>query len=102
SPEGRDSTTLLDFAESKVFQIAESRNNQNGGPKGIEQVLEETVTRIETLFQLPHDGVTGVSTGFKDLDKKTAGLQRSDLIIVAARPSMGKTTFAMNLCENAA
>ena len=66
-------------------------------------VLESTIARIETLGKLEnHNGVTGVTTGFVELDKKTAGLQPSDLIIVAARPSMGKTTFAMNLCENAA
>jgi len=66
-------------------------------------VLESTIARIDTLSKLEnHSGVTGVSTGFVDLDKKTAGLQPSDLVIVAARPSMGKTTFAMNLCENAA
>lgn len=59
------------------------------------------MARIEQLFQQPHDGVTGVNTGYDDLNK-TAGLQPSDLIIVAARPSMGKTTFAMNLVENAA
>ena len=63
----------------------------------------EIIARIETLGKLEnHNGVTGVTTGFVELDKKTAGLQPSDLIIVAARPSMGKTTFAMNLCENAA
>ncbi|MDE5284806.1 MAG: DnaB-like helicase C-terminal domain-containing protein, partial [Candidatus Blochmannia sp. A2] len=50
----------------------------------------------------PNDGVTGINTGYKDLNKKTSGLQNSELIIIAARPSMGKTTFAMNLCENAA
>ncbi|STJ57436.1 replicative DNA helicase [Escherichia coli] len=54
----------------------------------------QPVARIEQLFQQPHDGVTGVNTGYDDLNKKTAGLQPSDLIIVAARPSMGKTTFA--------
>lgn len=102
STEGRDSTEILDLAESKIFQIAESRTKQGEGPKSITEVLEATVAKIEELFQRPHDGVTGVSTGFLDLDKKTAGLQRSDLIIIAARPSMGKTTFAMNLCENAA
>lgn len=102
STEGRDSTEILDLAESKIFQIAESRTTQGEGPKNITEVLEATVAKIEELFQRPHDGVTGVSTGFLDLDKKTAGLQRSDLIIIAARPSMGKTTFAMNLCENAA
>ena len=102
STEGRDSTEILDLAESKIFQIAESRTKQGEGPKNITDVLEATLAKIEELFQRPHDGVTGVSTGFLDLDKKTAGLQRSDLIIIAARPSMGKTTFAMNLCENAA
>ncbi|RKS87811.1 primary replicative DNA helicase [Orbus hercynius] len=100
--EGRSSEDILDLAETKIFQIAEHRAKQGVGPKSITSVLEDTVAKIEELFQKPHDGVTGVSTGFVDLDKKTAGLQRSDLIIVAARPSMGKTTFAMNLCENAA
>ncbi|WP_037384198.1 replicative DNA helicase [Serratia sp. DD3] len=101
-PQGRSSEDLLDLAESRVFQIAENRASKDEGPKGIERILEDTVARIEQLYQRPHDGVTGVSTGYGDLDKKTAGLQKSDLIIVAARPSMGKTTFAMNLCENAA
>ncbi|MBK1751944.1 MAG: AAA family ATPase, partial [Escherichia coli] len=76
--------------------------NKDEGPKNIADVLDATVARIEQLFQQPHDGVTGVNTGYDDLNKKTAGLQPSDLIIVAARPSMGKTTFAMNLVENAA
>ncbi|MGR6770716.1 replicative DNA helicase [Pectobacterium brasiliense] len=101
-PQGRSSEDLLDMAESLVFQIAENRASKDEGPKNIERILEDTVSRIEQLYQRPHDGVTGVSTGYQDLDKKTAGLQKSDLIIVAARPSMGKTTFAMNLCENAA
>ena len=101
-PQGRSSEDLLDLAESRVFQIAENRANKDEGPKGFEAILEETVEKIEKLYAQPHDGVTGVSSGYQDLDKKTAGLQPSDLIIVAARPSMGKTTFAMNLCENAA
>ncbi len=101
-PQGRPSSELLDFAESKVFQIAEQRANKSEGPENIHSVLEKTVDRIEKLYGQPHDGVTGVSTGFQDLDKMTAGLQPSDLIIVAGRPSMGKTTFAMNLAENAA
>ncbi|WP_342322637.1 replicative DNA helicase [Kosakonia sp. BYX6] len=101
-PQGRTSEELLDLAESRVFKIAESRANKDEGPKNIADVLEATVARIELLFQQPHDGVTGVNTGYDDLNKKTAGLQPSDLIIVAARPSMGKTTFAMNLVENAA
>ncbi|TLU64300.1 replicative DNA helicase [Thalassotalea litorea] len=101
-PQGRESSELLDFAESRVFQIAEQRANKSEGPENIHSVLEKTVDKIEKLYGQPHDGVTGVSTGFQDLDKMTAGLQPSDLIIVAARPSMGKTTFAMNLAENAA
>lgn len=101
-PQGRSSEDLLDFAESNVFKIAEQRANKDEGPRNIEQILEATVSRIESLVSTPHDGVTGVDTGYQDLNKKTAGLQGSDLIIVAARPSMGKTTFAMNLCENAA
>ena len=101
-PQGRTSEDLLDLAESRVFKIAESRANKDEGPKNIADVLDATVARIEKLFQQPHDGVTGVNTGYDDLNKKTAGLQPSDLIIVAARPSMGKTTFAMNLVENAA
>ena len=101
-PQGRNSDELLDLAESRVFKIAESRANKDEGPKNIADVLDATVSRIEQLFQQPHDGVTGVNTGYDDLNKKTAGLQPSDLIIVAARPSMGKTTFAMNLVENAA
>ncbi|WDE11132.1 replicative DNA helicase [Thalassomonas haliotis] len=100
--QGRTSADLLDFAETKVFKIAEQRANKSEGPENITSVLEKTVDRIEKLYQQPHDGVTGVSTGFADLDKMTAGMQPSDLIIVAARPSMGKTTFAMNLAENAA
>lgn len=71
-------------------------------PENVDSILERTLERIELLYKTPQDGVTGVNTGFTDLNKKTAGLQGSDLIIVAARPSMGKTTFAMNLCENAA
>lgn len=101
-PQGRNSGDLLDLAESKVFKIAEQRTSANEGPQPLRQILEQTVDKIEELFKKPHNGVTGVSTGYHDLDKMTAGLQRSDLVIVAARPSMGKTTFAMNLCENAA
>lgn len=101
-PQGRNSEDLLDLAESKVFAIAEARTNENEGPQAVDSILEKTLERIEALYKSPQDGVTGINTGFTDLNKKTAGLQGSDLIIVAARPSMGKTTFAMNLCENAA
>lgn len=102
NPNGRSSEDLLDLAESRVFQIAENRTKKNLGPKKIDSILEETVAHIEQLYQKPRHGMTGISSGYQDLDKKTAGLQKSDLIIIAARPSMGKSTFAMNICENAA
>ena len=103
SPKGKDIKMVLDEAEREVFSIAEKRSSSTEGPQNVLSVLESTIARIETLGKLEnHNGVTGVTTGFVELDKKTAGLQPSDLIIVAARPSMGKTTFAMNLCENAA
>ncbi|WP_432277232.1 replicative DNA helicase [Glaciecola petra] len=100
NPEGRDSKELLDLAESKVFEIAEKRTAANEGPISVSDAIKKTIHRIEELAGQDKE-VTGVSTGFHDLDKKTSGLQPSDLIIVAARPSMGKTTFAMNLVENA-
>ncbi len=101
-PKGRNSEDLLDLAESLVFQIAENRTNKDFGPKSIDHILENTISKIEQLYKNPNDGVTGLDTGYQDLNKKTSGLQKSDLIIIAARPSMGKTTFAMNICEHAA
>ena len=100
NPEGRDSADILDLAESKVFEIAERRTGENEGPRDVESILGKTIDRLEELVKTNKD-VTGVTTGFTDLDKMTSGMQPSDLIIVAARPSMGKTTFAMNLIENA-
>ncbi len=101
-PEGRSSNELIDIAETKIFAISESRTSEQEGPQKVEVVLNKTLERIEQLLKTPQNGVTGLDTGFVDLNKKTAGLQGSDLVIVAARPSMGKTTFAMNLCENVA
>ena len=102
NPEGRSSEELLDFAESRVFKIAEQREDKNEGPKDLQSILTSTVDKIEELMRTDNDGVTGLTSGFQDLDKMTSGFQPSDLIIVAARPSMGKTTFAMNLVETAA
>ena len=102
SPKGQDIKLILDEAEREVFAIAEKRSTSGEGPQNVISVLQNTIERIDALSKLKNNsGVTGVTTGFTDLDRKTAGLQPSDLIIVAARPSMGKTTFAMNLCENA-
>ncbi len=100
NPEGRESADILDLAESRVFEIAEKRTGENEGPRGVDHVFRKNINRLEALVKTNKE-VTGVSTGYTDLDKKTSGLQPSDLIIVAARPSMGKTTFAMNLVENA-
>lgn len=102
-PKGMPIDEVLGQAERMMLDIADSRSTGEEGPQKIDAILIETLKRIELLAaNKSSGGVTGVTTGFADLDKKTAGLQPSDLIIVAARPSMGKTTFAMNLCENAA
>lgn len=99
---GKESEYLLDLAESRIFQIAEKRIINSQGPKSIDQVLKKTIMQIESFSKTMNKGITGLDTGYKDLNKKTLGLQSSELIIIAARPSMGKTTFAMNLCENIA
>ncbi len=99
NPAGAKADDVLDVAEQKVFQIADDRP-KDGGPQAINPLLQAAVGRIDELFR--SDGaLTGLPTGYKDLDEKTSGLQKSDLIIVAGRPSMGKTSFAMNLAENA-
>ena len=98
NPQGRTSTELLDEAERQVFAISE-QGTRNGGPVNINDFLAKTMERIDTLAN-SDDPVTGVATGYHDLDEMTSGLQSSDLIIIAGRPSMGKTTFAMNIAEN--
>lgn len=99
-PQGRTVSELLDFAENKIFAIAEQTSNK-GGPKNIEPLLTAAVERIDTLYH-SDQAITGLATGFNDLDEMTSGLQASDLVIVAGRPSMGKTALAMNIAEHAA
>ncbi|MEM7001213.1 MAG: replicative DNA helicase [Pseudomonadota bacterium] len=99
TPEGRDSDALVEMAERAVFEIAEHRGN-DGGPEKAAPLLQRAVQRVEELFQ-NKGAITGVATGFTDLDQRTAGLQKSDLVIVAARPSMGKTAFSVNIVEHA-
>ncbi len=99
NPQGRDSATLIDQAESKVFRIGDERPNR-GGPQSIRPLLTRAVERIDELFQ-NKGALTGLSTGFRDIDDMTSGLQKSDLVIVAGRPSMGKTSFMMNIAESA-
>jgi len=101
SPDGRAAAELLDNAERLVFEIAEQGAKGRSGFVSIKDLLTRTVDRIDTLFQQDNP-ITGVPTGYSDFDDMTSGLQPSDLVIVAGRPSMGKTTFAMNIAENAA
>ena len=96
---GKKAAEILDEAEQKVFNIADERP-QEQGPVFINPLLASAVDRIDELAGADGD-LTGLSSGFKDLDGMTSGWQRSDLVIVAGRPSMGKTAFAMNLVENA-
>lgn len=103
SPQGRDAQQLLDEAEAKIFQIAEGGKRSSEGFVDIKILLPQVADRIDQLFQRdnPND-VTGVPTGFSDLDSMTSGFQPGDLIIVAGRPSMGKTAFSLNIAENVA
>jgi replicative DNA helicase len=100
NPAGRDTKQILDEAETKVFRIAEEGARGRQGFIEIQPLLTKVVERIQELFERanPSD-VTGVPTGFADLDSKTSGFQPGDLIIVAGRPSMGKTSLALNIGE---
>lgn len=101
NPEGRDSRQILDQAEKEVFEIAEQGARGRAGFVSIKSLLRPTLERIEMLNERD-DVVTGLATGYDELDERTSGFQAGDLIIVAGRPSMGKTTFAMNIAEYAA
>jgi replicative DNA helicase len=101
NPDGLSSEEMLDMAERKVFEIAEKGAKRSGGFIQVKEVLGKVVDRIDTLFE-QDSPITGLSTGFNDFDMQTSGLQPADLVIVAGRPSMGKTTFSMNIAENAA
>lgn len=90
---------VIDFAQKKVFDIAEKRSTNDYEP--ISSVLERGFLEIERLFN-NKGAITGIPTGFKDLDAKTSGFQKGDMVLIAARPSMGKTTFALNIAQQAA
>ena len=90
---------VVDFAQKKVFDIAEKRSSSDF--ESISSVLERGFLEIERLFNNKGE-VTGVPTGFRDLDDKTSGFQKGDMVLIAARPSMGKTTFALNIAQHAA
>lgn len=99
--DGRTTSELVDDAERLVFEIAEKGSRGKSGFQPIKEVLPATIDRIEYLHNSDGD-LSGISTGFKEFDKLTTGLQAGDLIIIAGRPSMGKTTLAVNIAENAA
>lgn len=103
NPMGRAAREILDQAEQKVFEIAEQGMRSEGGFQEIRPLLTQVVDRIEELYarENPSD-VTGVPTGFADLDRMTSGLQAGDLVIIAGRPSMGKTAFSLNIAEHIA
>lgn len=101
NPQGRTSEEILDFAEQSVFEIAEQETRGSRTYKSIKDLLVTALDKVDELFHRDSP-ITGIATGFDDFDERTAGLQNADLIIVAGRPSMGKTAFAINIAEHAA
>jgi replicative DNA helicase len=99
--EGLSAAELVDLAEKRVFEIADRGQRRGSGFISVKDILPSVIDRLDTLSHATSD-ITGVSTGFEKMDEMTAGLQRGELIIIAGRPSMGKTSFAMNIAENAA
>ncbi len=99
--DGRTAAEIVDEAERLVFEIAESGSRGRSGFKPLKSILPDAVDRIDVLHQSEGD-ITGIPTGYNEFDKLTAGLQPGDLIVIAGRPSMGKTTLAVNIAENAA
>jgi replicative DNA helicase len=100
-PEGREAREIVDGAERAVFEIAERGSRGKVGFRTVKSILPDVVTKIDEMYH-SEGKMTGISTGFRVLDDMTSGLQAGDLIIVAGRPSMGKTTLAVNIAENAA
>lgn len=99
--EGRSADELLDQAERSVFEIADRETRSKRGFRRVKDLLVDALDRIDQLFQRDNP-ITGVATGFYEVDMMTSGLQPSDLVIVAGRPSMGKTAFAINIAQHAA
>ncbi len=94
-----DVAEYLDLAEGKMFEVTQRR--EKAGPESIKSLIKKVFSSLDERFASP-DGITGVPTGFHDLDQRTAGLQPTELIILAARPAMGKTSFALSMAQNAA
>jgi replicative DNA helicase len=102
NPQGRAVSQILDEAEGRIFKIGEEGSRTRQGFQSMDQLVVQLIDRVTELHENGAEEVTGVRTGFYDLDRLTAGLQAGDLIVLAARPSMGKTAFALNIAENVA
>jgi len=102
NPQGRSVSTILDDAEARIMRIGEDGSRNREGFQTMDQLMVKLIDRVNELAESGGQEVTGVRTGFYDLDRMTAGLQPGDLIILAARPSMGKTSLAVNIAENVA
>ena len=103
APSGKEAKILLDEAEARVFEIAEAGARHSSGFQPIQPILKQVIDRVQELYDRDNPSeVTGVPSGFIDLDEKASGLQPSDMLIVAGRPSMGKTSFALNVAEHVA
>jgi replicative DNA helicase len=101
NPDGLPVSHILDQAEQKIFTIGDARSRSNHGPQGMPKLITELIDHVQEMADKDSD-ITGMQTGFADLDRMTSGLQKGDLIILAARPSMGKTALAINISENIA
>jgi replicative DNA helicase len=99
NPQGLDGESLLDEAERRIFALNDEASKSDSSLSSMKDLIPRTIDRLHELSN-KRDGLIGSSTGFKDLDKKLQGLQKGDLVVVAGRPSMGKTSFAMNIAEN--
>jgi replicative DNA helicase len=102
NPQGRPVAQILDESEARVFKIGEEGSRHRQGFQDIGRLVTALIDRVNELAENGAEEVTGVRTGFYSLDKLTSGLQRGDLIVLAARPSMGKTAFALNIAEHVA
>ncbi|MES2958313.1 MAG: replicative DNA helicase [Pseudomonadota bacterium] len=102
NPQGRAVSQILDEAEGRIFKIGEEGSRTRQGFQSMDQLVVQLIDRVTELHENGADEVTGIRTGFYELDRMTAGLQAGDLIVLAARPSMGKTAFALNIAENVA